>query len=499
MLENNSIVELFNISKTFSGIKALDNIDFSIKAGEIHCLMGENGCGKSTLIKIISGVLQPDHGARIYINQKEYKKLNIITAINEGIEVIFQDLSLFPNLTIKENIALNERIRSKNLIMNWKETKKIAVKTMADIGIELDPDLFVRELPIAQKQLVAILRAITKELKLLIMDEPTSSLTKKEVDLLFKVVRSLNKKGISILFISHKINEVLEITNRVTVLRDGKKAGILDSKNLDSRKISQLMLGKEIDYPNYRKKFDNKEVVLKVEKFTKKNCFKDISFDVFSGEILGITGLLGSGRTELALSLYGLYKVDSGKIFINGNPVEINTTQDAMKYGIAYVPEDRLNEGLFLSESIAKNIVVNSLGKVLNRIKFISKKKIDVFSNFWLREFGINSKSNTMKVSSLSGGNQQRVVLAKWIATNPKILILDGPTIGVDIGAKFKIYEIIREFSEKGIGILLISDEIEEVYRNCSRVLIMKDGKIVELINTDEVEIEKINEVLSEK
>lgn len=496
MNNNKNIIELNNISKTFNGVRALKNFDFSIKRGEIHCLVGENGSGKSTLIKIISGVLQPDNGSDIKINRKPYKKISTIDAINEGIEVIFQDLSLFPNLTVYENISINERVSRRSVFINWRDTRRISREALKNIGITIDLEKKVEELSIAQRQLVAIARAITKKLKLLIMDEPTSSLTKKEVNLLFKVIRNLKKKGISILFISHKINEVLEITDRVTVVRDGNKIGVFNVKDIDSRSISKHILGEEISYSNYRAKIEKEKILLEVKNMTRKNHFENINFKLFHGEILGITGLLGSGRTELAISLYGLYRPDSGSIYINGRLAKISSTKDAISYGIAYMPEDRLSEGLFLSKSIGKNIVVNSLGKILNKIGLISENRIKEYANKWLNELGVSTESHGKKVSSLSGGNQQRIVLAKWIATEPRILILDGPTIGIDIGAKFKIYEIIRKFSKRGIGIILISDEIEEVYNNCNRILIMKEGRIIKRFQTDKVEVEQINRIL---
>jgi simple sugar transport system ATP-binding protein len=317
------------------------------------------------------------------------------------------------------------------------------------------------------------------------MDEPTTALTKTEIDSLFSVILGLKKKGISTLFISHKISEVLEISEKVTVLRDGKKVGEYSTNELNNNKLIFLMTGKKISYSmfKYKGKKNDRNVILEVRNFSKKGNFKDINFKIWPSEILGITGLLGSGRTELALSLFGLNKADSGEIYIDGKKVKINSTKDAVKLGISYLPEDRLNHGLFIEQSISNNIIITILEKILNKLKLISSSKRKKSIERWSKKLEVKTPSLELTVQSLSGGNQQRVVLAKWLATNPKIFILDGPTVGIDIASKSNIHNIIKELASIGMGIIIISDEITEVLRNCNRILVMSKGRIIKKID----------------
>jgi len=478
------LLEVKNISKAYTGVQALDNVNMSIKKGEIHCLVGENGSGKSTLIKIVAGVVKADEG-KIIINGRLYQNLQPIDSIREGIQVIYQDLSLYPNLSVAENISLNQIVERKRRFINWKEVKNNARAELSNIGKEFDLDVMVEDISVANKQLVAICRVLTQGARLIIMDEPTSALTKSEIDTLFSVILNLKEKGISTLFISHKISEVLKISEKVTVLRDGRKVGEYSTDELDNDKLIFLMTGKEIANSSfkYKEKEHDRKALLEVRNLSKKGNFEDISFKLWKGEILGITGLLGSGRTELALSLFGLDKADSGKIYVNGKQVKINSTQDALKLGISYLPEDRLNQGLFLEQSISNNIISTILKKILNKIKLISSSKRERSVKRWSKELDVRTPSLELAVQSLSGGNQQRVVLAKWLATNPKIFILDGPTIGIDIASKSNIHSITRGLANVGIGIIMISDEIPEVLQNCNRILVMSEGRVIKKID----------------
>ncbi|MBO5113029.1 MAG: sugar ABC transporter ATP-binding protein [Lachnospiraceae bacterium] len=481
------LLQAKQISKHFGGVTALDRVDLTIKKGEIHCLMGENGCGKSTLIKIISGFYRPDGGS-ITFEGKEYDRLSIAESIGLGIQVIYQDMSIFPNLTVAENIAINNELYNRRKLVNWKAVKSIAKEALDHIGIELPLEAVVGELSVADKQLIAIARAILNNSKLIIMDEPTSALTRKEVDKLFKVIRQLQQEGISTLFVSHKLDEVFEIADQFTVFRNGKLVVADSAKNINDEQFVYYMTGRKLEEVAFTpKKIDHDRAILKVENLGLTNGFANISFEIHPGEILGITGLLGSGRTELAKTLFGLYSATEGHIYIDGREVQIRTPMDAIRHKIAYVPEDRLTEGLFLTQSIENNMIVSNIDRLKTGKKTVDYEKGHEDSLAWVKNLGI--KLNELKdgIQTLSGGNQQKVVLGKWLETEPRVLILNGPTVGVDIAAKFDIHAYLRTLAEKmNLAILLISDDISEVLNNCNRILIIKNGRIVsEHVNTE--------------
>ena len=494
-----TFLSLVNVSKSFSGVQALSHVDFTIKKGEVHCLVGENGSGKSTLIKIIAGIVQPDPGCEIIINDKPVRKITTIDSMNEGIQVIYQDLSLFPNLTVAENISINQYLEENKKIIKKKDFDKIAKETMCMVGSELDISTLVGELPIAKQQLVAICRAITRGEKLIIMDEPTSSLGKTDIDYLFSVIRNLKQKGISVLFVGHKLNEVFEIADRVTILRDGLKIGTYAVDELNNELLIELMTGKKIKTSQYGKLATKTEVLLEVKNLTRKGEFTNISFKLQAGEILGMIGLVGSGRTELALSIFGLNAPDAGEIIIKGKRREIDSVETAMELGIGYVPEDRLTQGLFMEHTISKNMIVTLLNSLLNRFFLLDKQKIKSVNDMWINELGIKTPSADLVVKQLSGGNQQRVVLSKWLERNPSILLLDGPTIGIDVGAKEEIHSIMRDLANKGIGILMISDEVSEVVHHSNRILLMKEGYITSEFDADRITESELLTRLGEK
>ena len=472
-----AFIELRGISKRFGGVTALAEVDLTIEAGEVHCLAGENGSGKSTLIKIISGVQPPDAGGEIVIDGRVYPHLTPADSTALGIQVIYQDLCLFPHLTVAENIGFAENLGRPHRT-SWQRVRRIADAAIARVGVRLDPNALVADLSIAQRQLVAICRALAAEARLVIMDEPTASLTRTEVDALLGITRDLQARGIAVVFVSHRLDEVMEIAQRVTVLRDGRKLGTYDSSAMTGRQLGTLMTGHEYDYAIDLPDLSAAPVVLSVRKLSRTGDFSDVSFDLRRGEILGIIGLLGSGRTELALSLFGMRPPDSGEIRIDGNPVRLHGNRAAIDHGIAYVSEDRLSLGLVLEQPISANIVLTVLHRLANRLGLLRGGERARTITDWIARLGIKVSDPERAVRTLSGGNQQRVVLAKWLATNPRVLILDSPTVGVDINAKDGIYAIVKRLAASGMAVMMISDEIPEVLYHSHRILVMHGGRL---------------------
>ena len=478
------ILSASNISKSFIGVRALNNIDITINAGEIHCLAGENGCGKSTLVKCISGVYTPDEGT-IQIEGQTCGSMTPIEAMNHGIQVIYQDLSLFQHMTVAENIAISKLKFENTKIINGKTIKAIAKEQLDKIGVTMDLDETVGEISMANKQMVAICRALAQNAKILFMDEPTTALTKTEVSHLMKVMLELKKKGLAIVFISHKLDEVFEVADKITIFRNGNKIGDFNSSDLDEKSLSYYMTGREIEYPRYHRTYKDNTPILSVEHLTRKGQYEDMSLTVRPGDIIGLTGLLGSGRTELAMSLFGLNKTQAGVIKVNGKEVDINSPMVAKKYGIALLPEDRSREGLFIERKIKENISAPIIDTICKK-GIVNRKKENEIAEKYVEELKVRTPSIETVVGTLSGGNQQKVVISKWIATSPKVFIMDTPTVGIDIGSKAEIYEQIHKFADEGMAIILISDEIQEVMANCNRVLVMAHGKcVVELSEED--------------
>ncbi|HAI53120.1 MAG: sugar ABC transporter ATP-binding protein [Limnochordia bacterium] len=493
MTRSDLILKLSSISKYYGGVVALDGVDFSLQRGEVHCLVGENGSGKSTLIKIISGVVAPEPGAVIEVDGRRITHHSPRESLERGIQVIYQDLSLFPNLTVAENIEGVQHFNRRGL-MNWKQVREAAVRALDKIGVQLDPHALVGDLSIADRQLVAIARALAFDAKLVIMDEPTASLTRSEVDALLKVVRDLSSKGITILFVSHRLDEVLEIAQRVTVLRDGKIVGVYNAEEVDLQSLPKLMTGRAISSEKVPASTKTDQVLLEVRKLSKAENFKEISFTVSRGEILGITGLLGSGRTELALALFGMNRPDSGEILLEGKPLRLSSNRDAIAAGIAYVPEDRISQGLVMPQSVENNISITTITELCGRLGLIDPAAKGREAAQWSENLDIKMADLSAAVNTLSGGNQQRVVLAKWMSIDPKLLILDSPTAGVDVAAKDGIYSLIRGLAERGIAVILISDEADEVLLNSHRVLIMNRGRILEEIDPSKIGVKELNE-----
>ncbi len=490
---DNDFLRLENISKNFIGVKALEDVNLTIKKGEVHGLVGENGSGKSTLSKIIAGVLYPDPGAKIYIQGELQHSLSAIESMRKGIEVIFQDFSLLENLTVAENLSFGKTLERAERLIRWKRVKKDAESLLETLGLDIDADTLVADLTTARQQLIAIGRAINCDVKLLIMDEPTSSLSQDDTQNLFKIIKKLNLEGISIIFISHKLDEVLEVSDRVTVLRDGRIVGTFEKDELDSNKIIAHMTGGKITERIFKPKKIGK-CMLELKELSKRGSYKDISLKLHANEILGITGLLGSGKTELALSVFGLNKPDEGKILFEGKEIELLSPSHAKSIGIGYISEDRQRESLIMIQPVSINIIITILSSVLNKAGLLSNKKISDAAKRWISKLKIKVPFSEVKVNKLSGGNQQRVALAKWLAINPKVLILDNPTSGIDVAAKSEIYKILHDLADSGMAIILISPEFKEIMENTNRVIVMRRGRIVHEFETDKTTKEEIIE-----
>ncbi|HVN77577.1 MAG TPA: sugar ABC transporter ATP-binding protein [Terriglobia bacterium] len=491
------LIRLDHIGKSFAGVNALKDISLTLHSGKIYCLVGENGSGKSTLIKVIAGIHQPDSG-EIAFHGKVLHQFHPIEAIRQGIQVIYQDLSLFPNLTVAENLAINHLISRKRHWVWRREVRKIAVDALRKIKANLNLDARLGTLPVADRQLIAIARALLQNARLIIMDEPTTALTRNEVNILQGVIRNLKEDGISILFVSHKIDEVMEIGEHIIILRNGEKVVDRATTDLDRSSVVQAMTGRDVKPKGitFPRVAQGAPALLKVESLSCAGLFCDVSFELRVGEIVGITGLLGSGRTGLALSLFGICPANSGTLTLEGVPLKVNRIRDALANGIAYVPEDRLTEGLFLTRSIGENIAVRIVDSLVSRIHLLDHQAIQSRIREWVARLKIRASSTNLPVSSLSGGNQQRAVLARWLASNPRVLILNGPTAGIDVGSKAEIHEIVRDLAKSGIGILVISDDIPELLEVCHRILLMKRGRIAAEFERPSITEARLSEIL---
>jgi simple sugar transport system ATP-binding protein len=489
-----SILRVENIKKSFGGVEALKGVSLEVGAGEIHCLAGENGCGKSTLIKIVSGFYEADAGA-IELNGQRFSRLSPTDAISRGVQVIYQDFSLFPNLTVMENLSINMELSGKRKWVNYARMRRTATEAIAKIGFNTDLDEIVENLPIAEKQLIAICRALLYDARIIIMDEPTTALTKKEVRSLFIIIKKLQAQGIAILFVSHKLDEVFEISERFTILRNGTNVATGNTNELDNKKFAYYMTGRNFNEEKHPAAALSAKPVMSVRSLSSRSLYHDISFDLFGGEILGITGLLGSGRAELVQTLFGINTADSGTIEVNGKKARIRKVKDAISLGIGYVPSDRITEGLFLPQSIGRNIVVSGLSRLSSAVGFLRKDKIDAEIQTWISELSIATDDYEKEIKTLSGGNQQKVVLARWLANDLKVLILNGPTVGVDIGSKFDIHGLLRNLAAKGLSVIIISDDLPELLECCGRIIVMRDGGLVKELNAAETNETQLGEI----
>jgi simple sugar transport system ATP-binding protein len=478
-----------DIHKRYGGVRALNGVDLSLRAGEAYHLLGENGCGKSTIIKVMSGAIKPTSGT-ILFGDKTFGAVTPLQALDFGIETVYQDLSLLPNLTVEENIALTEQlvIGHGKLMRRLDRTgmEETAIQALNAVGLPSHRRFRkqpIAELPLAQRQLVAIARAIGAEAKLVIMDEPTTSLTRREVENLIRVVERLLKSGVAVLFVTHKLEECFRIGGNAIVFRDGQCVAQGPLEQYSRNDITRLMTGREIAEKRYRYDEAVGDVVLSAEGLSLEERYSDIDLILGKGQIIGITGLSDSGRNELAKSLAGILPVDSGLLTVDGEVRIFANAEDAIKAGVGYVPEDRLFEGLFLGKSILNNTNALILDSLTGILGFIDRGKARQAARDKSADMDLNTSDMALPVQSLSGGNQQRVLIGRWLSIAPKVLVLHGPTVGVDVGSKEKIYMAMQELARKGMAIIVVSDDLPELLQNCDEILVMNSGHIVDTLD----------------
>jgi len=481
---------MHHIRKAFPGVVALDDVDFNLEAGEVHILLGENGAGKSTLVKILSGALQKTKG-EIALFGNPVHIVSPKHAQQLGIGIIYQELNLVPSLTAAENIFLGrERTNSLGLI-DTQALLSSAQNILASIGLQIDCNQPVKTFGIAQRQMIEVAKALSLDARILVMDEPTSALSETEIKQLFDVIRRLREKDVAIIYISHRLQEIFEIGDRVTVLRDGKLVGTRVINETSQSELVRMMVNRELkdQYPRHRTAIG--EEILRVEKFNRKGALRDISFSLHRGEILGISGLLGSGRTELARAIFGADKLDSGEIIIRGERRKINSPRTAVKLGLGFLTEDRKSQGLVLKLSVKENITLSSLD-LFSRLGIISRKSEENGAESFIQQLRIKTPSHGQKVINLSGGNQQKVVLAKWLSSKADIFIFDEPTRGIDVGSKVEIYQLMNQLTAEGVAIIMISSELPEVLGMSDRILIMHQHAIAGELHAGEATQERV-------
>jgi len=468
-----TILSVKDIVKEYPGVRAIDELSFGVEEGEIHALVGENGAGKSTLIKVLSGAIRPTSGT-IVINGKEFAHMTPKQAKEQGIEVIYQEFNLVPGISAAENVFLGEKT-DKGIFVNIKDREQRARELFEQMQVNIAVSKPVRNLSPACQQIVEIAKAISRDVKILIMDEPTAPLTVGEVETLFKIVKDLKKRGVTIIYISHRLEELFEIADRVTVMRDGAYVGTENIEDIDRKKLISMMAGRELkeSFPVRKSKIGAE--ALRVEHLYG-NGDQDVSFTLHRGEILGLAGLVGAGRTELMRIIYGADQVESGKIFIEGQETRISSCQDAIRSGIGYIPEDRKEQGVFLPMSVKWNIVINNI-KAFSKGLFVDTKKEDETADVFKKKLGIKTPSLEQRVVNLSGGNQQKVVIAKTLAAKSKIIIFDEPTRGIDVGAKQEIYKLMNELVEAGNSIIMVSSDMPELLGMSDRIIVIYEGK----------------------
>jgi rhamnose transport system ATP-binding protein len=482
-------LEMRGISKSFDATHALDNVSLQLYPGEVHTLLGENGAGKSTLIKIMTGVYQPDSG-EILLDGTPIQIGNTAQAQQYGIAAIFQEPMIFPDLNVAENIFISHQGRGS--VVNWRRMYREAEDILAKLGVSLDVRSPARGLTLAAQQSVEIAKAISLKVRVLIMDEPTASLSAHEVGQLFKLVHTLRDQGVAILFVSHRMEEVFVISDRVTVFRDGKWISTKPRADVTPKSAIQDMVGRELGEFFVRENRSQGDLLLSVKNLSKQSVFSDITFDIHRGEVFGFAGLIGARRTDVGLALFGVEPADSGEITLNGKPQQIRSPQQAIDLGIAYVTEDRRQLGLILPMSISANITLPVLKKYLNTLGLIRSKPEQDTAEDYRKRLSIRTPSIQLEASKLSGGNQQKVMLSKWLNTQPQLLILDEPTRGIDVGAKAEVHTIINELAAQGFGIMLISSDLPEVLAMSDRILVMREGRQMAIFSHEEANQETV-------
>ena len=484
------ILKMLHITKTFPGVIALDNVKLELRKGEVHVLLGENGAGKSTLVKILSGAYQKTSG-KILLNNQNVEIKNPKHSQELGISIIYQELNLVSQLSVGENIFLGREPAKSLGVVNFKKLYANSQKLLDNLDVKINARTLVNNLSIAQQQMVEVAKALSLEARIIIMDEPTSALTEQEIKELFKTIKQLKEKGVSIIYISHRLEEIFEIGDRVTVLRDGKYVGIKDIKNINKPELIRMMVNRELkdQFPGHE--IGKGEEVLRVDELCVNEKLKDISFTLFASEILGIAGLMGSGRTELARAIFGVDKISSGKISIKGKAFKSISPRHSINAGIGYLTEDRKSQGLILNLSLKENICLPSLDN-FSEMGIVSSKKEKQVSKKYIKELRIKTPGINQKVMFLSGGNQQKVVISKWLCANVGILIFDEPTRGIDVGSKVEIYQLMNQLIAEGVGIIMISSELPEILGMSDRILIMREGTISGELKKDEATQEQI-------
>ena len=491
-MEKDSVLEMRHIYKTFPGVKALQNVDFTLKKGEIHALMGENGAGKSTLIKVLTGVEEFETG-EIMIDGCDHTIINRSPqeAQSRGISTVYQEVNLCPNLTVAENLFIGREPRKAGLI-DWKTMNKRAAKLLQDLDIHADVTQTIDNYSIAIQQMIAIARAVDMKCRVLILDEPTSSLDDDEVEKLFVLMRRLRDEGVGIIFVTHFLEQVYAVCDRITVLRNGELVGEYETKDLPRVMLVAKMMGKDFDDladikgDHKDKRITDAEPVIEAKGLSHKGTIKPFDITINKGEVIGLTGLLGSGRSELVRAIYGADKADTGTLKVKGKEVKINTPLDAMKLGMAYLPEDRKAEGIIADLSVRENIII-ALQAKRGMFHPLSKKEMEDAADKYIKLLQIKTASRETPIKSLSGGNQQKVILGRWLLTNPDYLILDEPTRGIDIGTKTEIQKLVLDLADQGMAVTFISSEVEEMLRTCSRMAVLRDGQKVGELEEDEL------------
>lgn len=490
--QGDAVLQMRDICKSFNGVQVLKDVDFTLKRGEVHALVGGNGAGKSTLMKIFTGVYTKDSGT-VLLDGEEVHFKSYDDASHAGVRMIFQELSLVPTLTIYENIFLNNEAL-KGITLDRKEMRRLAGDLLHSLGLDISPSALVSSLPVGYQQMVEIAKALSTNAKILVLDEPTASLTDAEVGMLFSTMERLKAKGVSMVYISHRMSEILQVTDSVSILRDGQVVLAAPTSELDIPAIVHAMLGESAEkgfewVPRANPPSD--ELMLDVRNLKLDNIVEDVSFQVRKGEIVGIAGLMGSGRTEILKALFGMDKVKSGTITLDGQQVTFRNVQQAIAAGMALVPEDRRREGLVLGHTVKANAIVTVLDQLLNGF-LISEKRSNDLVHSKVAQLNVKTDGIGKTINLLSGGNQQKVVIAKWLAANPKVLLLDEPTAGIDIGAKGEITAIIRDFADAGNSVVLVSSELVELMAVCDRVIVLHDGKVTQNLDRQDIDSEEV-------
>ena len=489
------VLEMENISKEFPGVKALDNVQLKLKPGTVHALMGENGAGKSTLMKCLFGIYEKNSG-KILLDGVEVNFKSTKEALENGVSMVHQELNQVLQRNVLDNIWLG-RYPMKGFFVDEKKMYNDTINIFKDLDIKVDPRKKVADLPIAERQMIEIAKAVSYKSKVIVMDEPTSSLTEKEVDHLFKIIKKLKESGVGIIYISHKMEEIKMISDEITILRDGKWISTNDVSKISTEQIISMMVGRDLTERFPKKDNTAKEMILEVKNLTALNqtSIQDVSFELYKGEILGIAGLVGSKRTEIVETIFGMRPKEHGEIILNGKTVKNRNPEEAIKNGFALVTEERRSTGIFSMLDIAFNSVISNLDKYKNKFKLLKNKDIEKDTKWIVDSMRVKTPSYTTKIGSLSGGNQQKVIIGRWLLTEPEVLMLDEPTRGIDVLAKYEIYQLMIDLAKKDKGIIMISSEMPELLGVTDRILVMSNGRVAGIVKTSETNQEEIMEL----